>query len=414
MIQLLEFAEPIEKSKVIFFDRRPESNNRPPTSKTSFPNTLFGGAKKNSNAIKSASLKKYKTYRKNNKNKNNIDFTRTTRKPPIEAKQTKIKTIMFPNDEKENHFNEENQCLKKQLEELKELYENMLIKLNEEEKLRDEEIRLHTENMNSNIKNLEKKNKNLKKNNYNITKKYMDLKYDTNLNNQKLKDEIEMTKLQGEALQGSINELIKKTKIDKEMNKKDYDRRTRQVANTLRTQVKTKEETANLAMKQFNDIQKMYEDKINEAKNKYKVTESKYLLLKDGYLNEEENKKKLSEIEENIRLFRVKMREFEAYINEIKQLTEGDYDHYDEIQKKLNEKNENFMQETQNIDEQLIAFELILQERHQENRQILKDIKDHFDDNGNMIGNFEINPRFLEEPQNKIIEEEEEKQLEAI
>ena len=76
----------------------------------------------------------------------------------------------------------------------------------------------------------------------------MDLKYDTNLNNQKLKDEIEMTKLQGEALQGSINELKKKTKMDKEISKKDYDKRSRQVASTLRTQVKTKEESANLAM----------------------------------------------------------------------------------------------------------------------------------------------------------------------
>ena len=241
---------------------------------------------------------------------------------------------MFPNDEKEFHYNEENKCLMKQKEELKELYENMLIKLNEQDKLRDEEIRLHTINMNSNIEKMNKKNQLLKNNNYNLTKKYMDLKYDTNQNNQKLNDEIEMKKLQGEALKGSINELIKKNKIDKEISKKDFDRRTRQLASTLRTQVKTKEETANIVMRQFNDIQKMYEDKMNETKNKYKLYENKYLLLKEGYFNEEEYRKKISEVEENIRLFRVKMREFEAYINEIKQLTEGDYDHYLEIQKK--------------------------------------------------------------------------------
>ena len=47
---------------------------------------------------------------------------------------------MFPNDEKELHYNEENKCLNKQKEELKEIYENMLIKLNEPDKLRDEEI----------------------------------------------------------------------------------------------------------------------------------------------------------------------------------------------------------------------------------------------------------------------------------
>ena len=364
--------------------------------------------------MRSSSIKKYGTYRKNNKNKAYNDFTRTNRKPPIEARITKVKTIMFPNDEKEFQFNEENKCLNKQKEELKELYENMLIKLNEQDKLRDEEIRLHTNNMNSKIENMNKKNNLLKKNNYTLTKKYMDLKYDTNQNNQKIKDAIEMAKLQGEALQGSINELIKKNKINKEMNKRDFDRRTRQVASTLRTQVKTKEETANLAMKQFNDIQKMYEDKINEAKNKYKLTENKYLLLKEGYFNEEENRKKINEVEENMRLFRVKMREFEAYINEIKQLTEGDYDHYDQILKKTGEKNENFMQETKNIDEQLIAFQLILQERQNENMQLLKDIKEHFDENGPLFGNQDKNQRFLEDSQNKIIEEEEEKQQEAV
>ena len=374
----------------------------------------MSGEKQNFKNLKSASLKKYGTYRKNNKNKTYNDFTRTNRKPPIEARITKVKTIMFPNDEKEFQFNEEYKCLNKQKEELKELYENMLIKLNEQDKLRDEEIRLHTNNMNSKIENMNKKNNLLKKNNYTLTKKYMDLKYDTNQNNQKIKDAMEMAKLQGEALQGSINELIKKSKLDKEMNKRDFDRRTRQVASTLRTQVKTKEETANLAMKQFNDIQKMYEDKINEAKNKYKLTENKYLLLKEGYFNEEENRKKINEVEENMRLFRVKMREFEAYINEIKQLTEGDYDHYDQILNKTGEKNENFMQETKNIDEQLIAFQLILQERQNENMQLLKDIKEHFDENGPLFGNQDKNQRFLEDSQNKIIEEEEEKQQEAV
>jgi hypothetical protein len=409
----LQFAEPIEKSKVIFYDRRPETSKLPPKSLAeSFPNTILGASGKN---LKSTSLKKYSTYRKknnNNKKKAYNDFIRTNRKPPIEARITKVKTIMFPNDEKEFHYNEENKCLMKQKEELKELYENMIIKLNEQDKLRDEEIRLHTINMNSNIEKMNKKNQLLKNNNYNLTKKYMDLKYDTNQNNQKLNDEIEMKKLQGEALKGSINELIKKNKIDKEISKKDFDRRTRQLASTLRTQVKTKEETANIVMRQFNDIQKMYEDKMNETKNKYKLYENKYLLLKEGYFNEEEYRKKISEVEENIRLFRVKMREFEAYINEIKQLTEGDYDHYLEIQKKTQAKNQQFLEETRNIDEQLIAFELILQERHNENMQMLKEIKEHFDENGAMF-NQDKNQRFLEDSKNKIIEEEEEKMQEV-
>ena len=51
------------------------------------------------------------TTKKNNK-KN--DFIYSSRKPPIEAKQTIVKSIMFPSDEKENNFLEEKKCLNKQ------------------------------------------------------------------------------------------------------------------------------------------------------------------------------------------------------------------------------------------------------------------------------------------------------------
>ena len=407
-MQLLQFAEPIEKQKVIYFDRRPESS-RPQNNNNLFPKKIFD---KNSNKNKTEiGIKKYATYNKKTNNKND-NFIYSNRNPPIEAKQTIIKSIMFPNDEKEINFDEEKRCLNKHKEELKELYENMILKLNEEDKLRDEEIRLQNINMNKNLENLNKKNNSLKKSNYSMIKKFMDLKYDTNNNSQKVKDEIEMTKLQGEALQGSINELKKKSKIDKEMNKKDFARRTRQVANTLRTQVKTKEETANLAMKQFNDIQQIYEDKINEAKNKYKNTENKYLLLKDGYFNEEENQKKLKEVEQNIRLFRAKMKEFEEYINDIKKMTRGDYDHYDEIQRMTSDKNEQFLRESEIVDEQLKEFEIILSERQKENNQILKDINEHFDENGMFLVNKTDNKdKIRDDIKNKIVEEDEEKQI---
>ena len=407
-MQLLQFAEPIEKSRVIYFDRRPESS-RPNNITNQFPRKIY-----DINSNKNTIIKNNTIYSKKINNKKN-DFIYSNRKPPIEAKQTIIKSIMFPNDEKENNFNEEKKCLDKQKEELKELYDNMFLKLNEEDKLRDEEIRLHNINMNKNLENLDKKNKILKKNNYSLIKKFMDLKYDTNTNNQKIKDEIEMTKLQGEALQGSINELKRKTRIDKEMNKKDFDRRTRQVASSLRTQVKTKEETANLAMKQFNDIQKLYEDKVNEAKNKYKTTESKYLLLKDGYFNEEENQKKLKEVEQNIRLFRAKLKEFEEYINEIKKMTRGDYDHYYEIQKMTSDRNEQFLRESEIVDEQLKEFEIILSERQKENEQVLKDINEHFDENGMFLVRRDDNKnKFIDDTKNKIIEEEEDKQIEQV
>ena len=187
-MQLLQFAEPIEKSKVIYFDRRPESS-RPINQSNEFPKTIFN---KNSkvNTLKNTNINKYSTFSKKNNINKKDEYIRSYRKPPIEAKQTIIKSIMFPNDEKENNFNEEKRCLDKQKEELKELYENLILKLNEEDKLRDEEIRLQNINMNKNLENMNKKNKDLKKSNYSLIKKLMELKYETNQNNQKLKDEI--------------------------------------------------------------------------------------------------------------------------------------------------------------------------------------------------------------------------------
>ena len=56
IIQLLQFAEPIEKSKVIFYDRRPETSKIPPTKGSSFPNTILGASGKN---LKSTRTKIY-------------------------------------------------------------------------------------------------------------------------------------------------------------------------------------------------------------------------------------------------------------------------------------------------------------------------------------------------------------------
>ena len=64
-MQLLQFAEPIGKSKVIYFDRRPESS-RPGNQINQFPKTLFDKNAK-INTMKNIHVKKYSI---NNKKKN--------------------------------------------------------------------------------------------------------------------------------------------------------------------------------------------------------------------------------------------------------------------------------------------------------------------------------------------------------
>ena len=61
-MQLLQFAEPIEKSKVIYFDRRPESS-RPINQSNEFPKTIFN---KNSkvNTLKNTNIKNIQYFQR--------------------------------------------------------------------------------------------------------------------------------------------------------------------------------------------------------------------------------------------------------------------------------------------------------------------------------------------------------------
>ena len=161
MVQLLQFAEPIENSMKTYFDRRPDALEKP---------------ERNIYEQNTVSLKKNINRNKNNSKNKNIN---SNRKTPSDGRQNKIKTIMFPTDTKENFVNDENKNLKKQLEEIKALYENIILKMEEDSKLRDEEIRLQTINMNQKLLELKKRKNRLEKLNFDITKNFMDLKYDT-------------------------------------------------------------------------------------------------------------------------------------------------------------------------------------------------------------------------------------------
>ena len=104
--------------------------------------------------------------------------------------------------------------------------------------------------------------------NNDIISGFMDLKYDAGINQKKLNDELELIKLQNDALTNSLQEVIRKNNVEKEVGKKEYARKTRQLANALRNQVKNKEENANLVKEQYKQIQQIYSDKVNQLQDK--------------------------------------------------------------------------------------------------------------------------------------------------
>ena len=279
-------------------------------------------------------------------------------------KNKDLKNNQFPSNEELNDFNyqkEINIGLIKEKEDLEEFYKNIITKLNEDYKRREEEMRLHILGMNSHIKYLEQKKKNLENFNYALNTNYMDLKYDIDLNNKNLSEEIESNKNKNKLLIKGLNDSKRKAKLEKDLNQKEYDKRTKQVASTLRNQIKTNKETSSLAEKQYNIINHIYQQKFINIKNKYDMVEAKYKLLQEkifqykdkgfGNIPNSEN-----EFENIMRGFRERMKQHEEYIISIKQMVEGDYDHYEVLKQITQDKNQKFFDEINETEMILLKF----------------------------------------------------------
>ena len=254
----------------------------------------------------------------------------------------------LPSDEYLNDINferEQNASLIKEKNDLEEFYKNILLKLNEDDRRREEEMRLHVMNMNSHIKYLEQKKQKLENFNYVLNTNYMDRKFDFDLTDNKITKEIEKNITKNKLLLKGINDSIKKAKLENDINQKEYNKRSKQLSSTLRNQIKANKETTVLAQKQLDEINKIYEQKINLIKNKYDKAEEKYKILQE-ILNQNGSQVYLqaskNEFEKIIQIFRERMKQHEKYINEIKQMAEGDYDHFEIIKETTQNKNREF------------------------------------------------------------------------
>ena len=330
----------------------------------------------NINTKDSVSLRKCISHT-NNKNKEN-------------NKNNDLKNNSLLTNEELNEVNyqkELNIGLIKEKADLEEFYKNILIKINENYRRREEEMRLHILGMNNHIKYLEQKKKNLENFNYTLNTSFMDLKYDIDLNNKNMSEEIASNKNKNNLLIKSLNESKKKAKIEKDIDQKEYDKRSRQVAYTLRNQIKTNRETSALAEKQYNIINKIYQQKINSIKNKYDMVEAKYKLLQEKiFQNSERGQNSENEFENIMRGFRERMKQHEQYIVGIKQMVEGDYDHYEVLKQITQNKNQKFFDDVNETELLLLQFkEEILQAKNNYEKMILPYINNIINDNGNEV-----------------------------
>ena len=317
-------------------------------------------------------------------------ITRINNKNKEEQKNndTKNNTNTFPSVEELSNINyqkEINMGLIKEKADIEEFYKNIVIKINEDIKRREEEMRLHIIGMNNHIKYLEQKKKNLENFNYALNTNFMDFKYDIDLSNKNISEEIESNKNKNKLLIKGLSESKRKAKIEKDLNQKEYDKRSRQVASTLRSQIKANKETSILAEKQYNIINKIYQQKINSVKIKYDMVEAKYKLLQEKiFQNNQKNQNNENEFENIMKGFRKRMKQHEEYIVGIKQMVEGDYDHYEVLKQITQNKNQTFFDDVNETELLLLQFKDEINEaKNNYEKMIMPYIKKIVDINGN-------------------------------
>ena len=349
MLLILKYAGPLEGNLEINYDLRKEGN----TFQKKEKNNTLNSINNNINTKDSVSLKKCISLSNKNNNSNLIS----------NKNNNNNYNLSLPSIEDLNDINfekEQNLSLIKEKNELEEFYKNILLKINEDDRRREEEMRLHIINMNSHIKYLEQKKQNLENFNYILNTNYMNRKFDFDLTDKKITKEIENNKNKNKLLLKGICESKKKAKIENDLNQKEYNKRSKQVSSTLRNQIKANKETSLLAQKQLNEIKKIYEQKMNIIKDKYDRVEAKYKILQEKlyqngnqeyFINEPKN-----EFEKIIKIFRERMKQHEKYINEIKQITEGDYDHYEIVKDITQDKNRQFFDEINETEMNLMQF----------------------------------------------------------
>lgn len=327
LMQLLSIAEPIEQTINLYYDKRPDIKekyaicehlplkyNKQIKEKCKSPITNTTKDSFNTNTKKQCSSHKLQSNSSVKRQK-----SAQYRISPSDEKQHIMKTVILPKQkDEETLLQQEVEYLKKQIKHTRSFYENQLNKMEESKQLKEEETKLALISASERIEDLIKRNQKLEKLNYELTKDYMHLKYDSGQVEKRLYEELEMMKLQNESLNLTINEVSSRAKIEKEFSKNDFERKNREIAAALRSQLKQKEDHNALIKEQYSQIQKLYSDKLIDLEEKLKNKTQKLKIIEfkrnndlEGFLNE------MSQI-------RKRMKSYENYVYKLKQYLNQD------------------------------------------------------------------------------------------
>ena len=214
--QLLELSEPIEQTIKLV-------QNKSPTKTEKYSNFNFEDELNynNDNIISgsdSININKDMKLIKKDKNKKAVKsfygkgynpFEKKIepikyRIPPNDEKQNILRTVIFPENEKTEELKGNNNELKKEIELIKQLYEEKLKVIEENRKLKEERFRQQCITYKSKADDLIKDNQKLEKLNFSTVKDYLELKYQNGIEEQKKYEELEKQKHDNALLENEL------------------------------------------------------------------------------------------------------------------------------------------------------------------------------------------------------------------
>jgi len=334
--QLLELSEPIEQTIKLVQNKEPtklekysnfnfeeclgddnivDSPDNVSITKA-MNNTKIKGANKAKSSNKKLAVKSnygqgYNPFEKKNQE---IKY----RIPPSDEKQNIIRTVLFPENEKTDELSSQNFELKKEIELIKELYEEKLKKIEENRLLKEERFRQQCIAYKTKADDLIKENQKLEKLNFATAKDYLELKYQNGIEEQKKHEELEKLKQENAILENQLKNIVKKSSQDKSRALKDYTKKTREISEHLGNQVRIEDQKTKIIRSQYEELQKKFEPSIKNLENKSKALINKCKFLEGRKMNEY-----IGYINE-IELMRKRIRSFRDYAEKINKKTGGD------------------------------------------------------------------------------------------
>ena len=334
--QLLELSEPIEQTIKLVQNKEPtklekysnfnfeeclgddnivDSPDNVSITKA-MKNTKIKGANKAKSSNKKLAVKSNYGQGYNPFDKKNPEIK--YRIPPSDEKQNIIRTVLFPENEKTDELSSQNFELKKEIELIKELYEEKLKKIEENRLLKEERFRQQCIAYKTKADDLIKENQKLEKLNFATAKDYLELKYQNGIEEQKKHEELEKLKQENAILENQLKNIVKKSSQDKSRALKDYTKKTREISEHLGNQVRIEDQKTKIIRSQYEELQKKFEPSIKNLENKSKALINKCKFLEGRKMNEY-----IGYINE-IELMRKRIRSFRDYAEKINKKTGGD------------------------------------------------------------------------------------------